>query len=79
MDILKEKIKEQDESENMVNSPLETSYIIREENKRRYDYIFCSKKWEIINIEYRLDDAIEAGSDHAIVIGEFEAKFYTSG
>lgn len=73
-DILKQKIKEQEKSENIVKTPLETSYKISANNKRRYDYIFCSNNWKIINIEYRLNNAIKSGSDHAIVIGEFKTK-----
>ncbi len=72
--LLKEKIEIQNISENIASNPLETSYVIRGNYKKRYDYIFVSSKWDVINVEYRLEGAIEAGGDHAIVIGEFEAK-----
>lgn len=54
-------------------TPLATSYIINGKYKKRYDYIFSSKKWQVINFEYKLEEGLAAGSDHAIVLGEFSS------
>ncbi len=52
--------------------PLATSHILnRSNNHKRYDYIFSSEKWDITDFEYKLEEGISAGSDHAIVLGEF--------
>lgn len=53
---------------------LKTSHIITGGGKKRYDYIFCSSRCNVINLEYRLAEAIKAGSDHALVVGEFKFK-----
>jgi len=38
---------------------------------RRYDHIYHNEKWSVIDILYDYESAIEASSDHAIVIGDF--------
>jgi hypothetical protein len=53
--------------------PLTTSYIIGGKTNKRYDYIFSSKKWNVTNLEYKLEEGLSAGSDHAIALGEFSS------
>lgn len=53
--------------------PLATSYILSGKKNKRYDYIFSSKKWNVTNFEYKLEEGLSAGSDHAIVLGEFSS------
>ncbi len=36
----------------------------------RYDVIFASPEFEVDHVEYRYDQAIDAGSDHALVMAE---------
>ena len=58
-------------NEYLNKSPLETSFIVTGGIEKRYDYIFSSNNWEVNNLEYLYKEAIFAGSDHAMVIGEF--------
>jgi len=58
--------------ERIQTNPLAVSYITGKE-KRRYDYILCSKKWQPIHVEYPYTNSINASSDHSIVIGDFVA------
>lgn len=44
----------------------------REYTPCRYDFIYATKDIELINIKYLYDEAIEAGSDHALVLAELE-------
>jgi endonuclease/exonuclease/phosphatase family metal-dependent hydrolase len=56
------------------HSPFITSYIDKKTKiKRRYDYIFIkAKRHKLKKIEYLYDKAIEAGSDHALVLCELK-------
>jgi len=38
---------------------------------RRYDFIYCSKEWDVQHISYPYDESVSASSDHSIVIGDF--------
>lgn len=40
-------------------------------NLRRYDHIYHSEKWSVIDVLYDYESAIESSSDHAIVIADF--------
>ena len=40
----------------------------------RYDFIYATEDIELINIKYLYDEAIEAGSGHALVLAELEYK-----
>ncbi len=70
-DAYREFLKSQKDGGKTEEIPLAISHIIRGKNKKRYDYIFSSKKWDVTNFEYKLEEGISAGSDHAIVFGEF--------
>lgn len=39
-------------------------------NPRRYDHIYASADFEVRDVQYLYDEAIEAGSDHALVVCE---------
>lgn len=47
---------------------LKTSHRIQNKYNKRYDYIFLTKNFKVINVEYRLAESLEAGSDHAMVV-----------
>ena len=38
----------------------------------RYDAIYASHHFEVRNVEYRCDEAIEAASDHGLIVAELE-------
>lgn len=40
---------------------------------RRYDFIFKSQNWIVKDLEYEYSKAIEATSDHALVIGKYKS------
>ncbi|MDX1620324.1 MAG: hypothetical protein R3320_05000 [Nitriliruptorales bacterium] len=42
-------------------------------NPCRYDYVLASPEFEVLHVEYRYEEAIEAGSDHAFVVARVEA------
>jgi hypothetical protein len=50
--------------------PLTVSYMTKL-TPRRYDYIYSSPKWQVKKVEYRYNEALNATSDHAVIIGEF--------
>ncbi len=41
---------------------------------KRYDYILVSPHWEVIDMEYRYEEAIKHGGDHAAVVAELKQK-----
>jgi len=44
-------------------------------NKKRYDFIYINKdKFEIEDINYLFEEAINAGSDHALVLCDLKEK-----
>jgi hypothetical protein len=53
-------------------SPLETSFIVTGGIEKRYDYIFSNYSWKITSLEYLYKEAILAGSDYALVLGDFK-------
>ncbi|MDD3777872.1 MAG: hypothetical protein PHH52_00620 [Patescibacteria group bacterium] len=57
--------------EYLYKSPLEVSFIVTGDIKKRYDYIFSSSNWKVINLEYLYKESVTAGSDHALVLGGF--------
>lgn len=58
--------------EQTISTPLAVSYVIRGNNKKRYDYIMISPHWKVKKLEYRYEEAIKYGSDHAIVVADLE-------
>ena len=56
--------------------PLAISHIRGNKRKYtpcRYDFIYATQDFEVINVKYLYDEAIEAGSDHALVLAELES------
>lgn len=52
--------------------PLAVSHLVSGKYPKRYDYIFVSEHFRVIHAEYRLEEAIRAGSDHAMVVADLE-------
>ncbi|KZE36314.1 hypothetical protein AV656_14285 [Bhargavaea cecembensis] len=52
--------------------PLAVSHLVSRKYPKRYDYIFVSDHFKVIHAEYRLEEAIRAGGDHAMVIADLE-------
>ena len=50
--------------------PLITSHHIRKKGTVRYDFLFVSENFNVNNCSYFYDEAISAGSDHAIIISD---------
>lgn len=50
--------------------PLIKSHNIRRKGAVRYDFLFVKDTYAVCNLVYNYDDAVEAGSDHAIIIGD---------
>lgn len=48
--------------------PLTQSHKVRRRGSVRYDFIFINKSIEIENMNYYYDEAVNAGSDHALLI-----------
>ena len=64
-----------DQSQYVEGEPLAVSHIIkRGKCNKRYDFIFANNKFEISKCEYYYEDAIKAGSDHALICCECELK-----
>lgn len=56
-----------------MGEPLAVSHIIGSTGaKRRYDFIFARQDMKVVNVQYLYDEAIEATSDHAMIVAEFE-------
>ncbi len=52
--------------------PLIKSYSICRRGAVRYDFLFVKDTYIVNSLEYKYDEAITAGSDHAIIIGEIK-------
>ena len=61
-------------SKNLSSIPLSTSYIVNGKKRKRYDHVLISKNWGVNNIEYRYEEALKYGSDHAVVIVDLEKQ-----
>jgi len=48
--------------------PLAKSHNIRRKGAVRYDFIFIKNRFEINLMNYYYEDAIKAGSDHALLV-----------
>jgi endonuclease/exonuclease/phosphatase family metal-dependent hydrolase len=64
----------QSEEEKLEVLPLAVSHILVSGKKKRYDYIMVSPHFKVSSITYRFDDAIRAGSDHAVVVADLDWK-----
>ena len=59
------------------SGPLAISHVRGRGEKRtpcRYDFIYVSTDVRVNEVEYLYEEAIAAGSDHALVIGSFDHK-----
>lgn len=63
---------EQIESGNLDSTPLAVSHVINGRLKKRYDYIMISPHWIVKKVEYRYQEAIDNGGDHAVVVAYLE-------
>ena len=57
------------------DGPLAVSYIRGDKRKytpSRYDFIYATTDFEIIDVQYLFDEALIAGSDHALVLAELD-------
>ncbi len=70
--------KEQETCEDLLSTPLAVSHMVGGKVNKRYDYILVSPHWEVLDVEYRYEEAIKYGGDHAVVVAEFKQK-YTIG
>ena len=62
-----------DKSQYKAGQPLVVSHIISSsKKKRRYDFLFARKDIQVKKISYLYDEAVEATSDHALIIADFE-------
>lgn len=50
--------------------PLTKSHNIRRKGAVRYDFLFVSDRYRVDNCSYNYDEAIAAGSDHAIIVSD---------
>ncbi len=67
------RIKEkQDSCEDLNYTPLAVSHVLRGGKEKRYDYIMISPYFKVVSMEYRYEDAIESGSDHAVLVADLE-------
>ncbi len=44
------------------------THILNGGKKKRYDFVYCNKAWKIVSSKVYYEDAIEAGSDHGMVV-----------
>lgn len=51
-------------------TPLTKSHMIRRKGAVRYDFLFVKDSYKIEYMDYKYEEAIAAGSDHAIIISE---------
>lgn len=51
--------------------PLAVSHLVRAQPVR-YDHIWATRDLEVVDVRYLYDEAVAAGSDHALVVADFE-------
>ncbi len=67
------RIKEkQNNSEDMEYAPLTVSHVLRGGRGKRYDYIMISPHFKVVTMDYRYEDALKHGSDHAVLVADVE-------
>ncbi len=62
----------QNRSEDLEYAPLAVSHALRSGRNKRYDYIMISPHFKVVSIDYRYEDALNHGSDHAVLVADFE-------
>jgi endonuclease/exonuclease/phosphatase family metal-dependent hydrolase len=68
LDDIKVRQVQADDEKVLKGIPLATSHIINGRLHKRYDYIHISNHFRVVNVEYRLEESLQAGSDHAMVV-----------
>ena len=63
--------REQETSEDLLSAPLAVSHLAGGKVKKRYDYILISPDWVVVDLQYLYDEAVQRGSDHAVVLAHF--------
>ena len=63
--------REQETSEDLLSTPLAVSHLVGGKVKKRYDYILISPDWEVVDLQYLYEEAVQHGSDHAVVLAHF--------
>ena len=53
-------------------TPITISHNVKRKGPVRYDFLFSNNSFEITSCDYLYDEAVKAGSDHAIIVAEFE-------
>ena len=56
----------------LLSTLLADSRIVSGKVNNRYDYIAESSHWDLVDVQYRYEEAIKHGSDHALVIAELD-------
>ena len=51
--------------------PITVSHNVKRKGAVRYDFLFSNNDFEITSCEYLYDEAVKAGSDHAVIVAEF--------
>ena len=62
--------REQETSGDLLSTPLAVSHVVNGKIKKRYDYIMVSSHWDVVDVQYRYEEAIRHGGDHAVVIAD---------
>ena len=61
---------EQEASEDILSAPLAVSHLVGGKVKKRYDYILISPDWNVVDLQYLYEEAVQHGSDHALVVAD---------
>jgi endonuclease/exonuclease/phosphatase family metal-dependent hydrolase len=65
------RIKEkQNNCEDLDYAPLTVSHTLRGGKDKRYDYIMISPHFKVVSMDYRYEDALKYGSDHAVLVAD---------
>ncbi len=66
----------QGSNKDLEGSPLAVSHVLRDGKEKRYDYIMITPHFKVISMDYRYEDALEHGSDHAVLVADVEWEVY---
>ena len=67
--------REQETSGDLLSTPLVVSHVVNGKINKRYDYIMVSSHWDVVDVQYRYEEAIRHGGDHAVVIASLCPAF----
>ncbi len=48
------------------------SHVLRGGRNKRYDYIMITPHFNLVSMDYRYEDALNHGSDHAVLVADLE-------